>query len=261
MIQAGITARRTGDILELPVSTLYYRSSKAEQDEALASMVREIAFKYTFYGYRRIHVVINKAGTIANHKKVYRIYKSLNLQRLKPRKNKKLTAAVQLPLAEPLHCNHVWAVDFVFDAFTNGRRIKFMTVEDLFSRFSTGIDSQFSIPAKRVVEVLEDCLRLYGVPRIIRTDQGPEFRSLTFQKFLQKHGIRHEFTEKGSPWQNGGLESFNGKFRDECLNRNLFESPLQTKEVIQKYRIFYNTERPHSSLDNKTPSEVFRQSS
>ncbi len=261
MTQAGITARRAGDILEIPVSTLYYKSGKAEQDSSLASMIREIAFKYTFYGYRRIHATLNRAGSPANHKKVYRIYRSLNLQRLKPRKKKKLAVAVQLPLTEPLFCNHVWAVDFLFDVFTDGRRIKFMTVEDLFSRFSVGIDSRFSIPATGVVEVLEGCIRLYSTPRIIRTDQGPEFRSLTFQKFLQKHGIRHEFTEKSSPWQNGGLESFNGKFRDECLNRNLFENPVQTKEVINNYRIFYNTERPHSSLNNKTPSEVFRHGS
>lgn len=136
-----------------------------------------------------------------------------------------------------------------------------MTIEDLFSRFSVGIDGQLSIPANRIIKVLEDCIQIYGIPRIIRTDQGPEFRSLTLQKFLQKHGIHHEFTEKGSPWQNGDLESFNGKFRDECLNRSLFENPVQTKEVIEKYRIFYNTERPHSSLDDKTHSEVFRHAS
>jgi putative transposase len=101
-----------------------------------------------------------------------------------------------------------------------------MTVEDLFSRLSPGIDVRFSIPAKTVIEVLEECIQLYGIPRIIRTDQGPEFRSQTFQKFIQKYGIRHEFTEKGSPWQNGNLESLGGKLRDECLGRNLFDNPL-----------------------------------
>ena len=257
MIQLGITVRKAGDILQIPVSTLYYRSSKAERDNALAAIIREIAFKHTFYGYRRIHISINRRGIPANRKRVYRIYKSLCLQRQRPRRNKKLIA-VQMPLTESLYCNHVWAVDFLFDALTDGRRIKIMTVEDLFSRFSLGIDCRFSIPAKIVVEILEDCIRLYGIPGIIRIDQGPEFRSLTFQKFIQKYGIRHEFTEKGCPWQNGNLESFNGKLRDECLSRNLFENPKQAKEVIQKHRIFYNTERPHSSLNDRTPSEVFR---
>ncbi len=256
MIQQGIKAKRTGFLLDTPVSSLYYNSMKAEQDTAIARMIQEVAFKYTFYGYRRIHLTILKRGHRINRKKVYRIYRSLDLQRQRPRKNKKLSMA-QLPLTAPQYPNHVWAVDFLFDRLTNGRLIKFMTIEDIFSRFSPGIDVQFSIPAHRVIEVLEECIRIYGKPKIIRTDQGPEFRSRSFQKFLQKYGIRHEFIEKGSPWQNGNLESFNGKFRDECLNRNLFENIPQTKEVIVKYRKFYNTERPHSSLDGKSPSEVY----
>lgn len=256
MIQHGITVRKAADILEIPVSTLYYHSDKAEKYNALAAMIREIAFKHTFYGYRRIYLVIKRRGSHANHKRVYRIYKAIGLERHRPRRNKKL-AVVQLPLTKPLHCNHVWAVDFLFDGLMDGRRIKILTATDLFSRFSLAIDCQFSIPAKSMIETLQECIRRYGIPRIIRTDQGPEFRSLTFQKFVQKHGMRHEFTEKGSPWQNGSLESFNGKLRDECLSRNLFENPAQAKEVIEKHRIFYNTERPHSSLDGKTPSEVF----
>ena len=166
MIQLGITAKKTADILEIPLSTLYYHSVKAEQDMSLAEMIRDIAFKYTFYGYRRIHLAVNRRGVNANHKKVYRIYKCLSLQRQKPSKNKK-RIAVEAPLTEPLFfCNHVWAVDFLFDSFTDGRHIKIMTVEDLFSRFSLGIEVGFSITAKVVIEVIEECLRLYGIPRI-----------------------------------------------------------------------------------------------
>jgi putative transposase len=260
MIHLGITARKTGELLECPVSTLYYRSVRDVKDSELALAIRNVAFTYTFYGYRRIHHAVNKLGFSVNLKKVYRIYKSLNLQKHKPRKNKKLSIATS-PLTEPLYSMHVWALDFVFDRLTDGRALKFMTVEDLFSRFSPGIKVSFSIPAKQIVEFLEELFRLYGVPRIIITDQGPEFRSLDFQKFIQKHRIRHEFTEKGSPWQNGSLESFNGRFRDECLSRNLFDNLAQTKEVIEKHRIFYNTERPHSSLNGKTPAEVFRRNS
>jgi len=256
MIQRGIKVKRAGFFLGIPISSLYYKSLKAEQDNAIARLIQELAFKYTFYGYRRIHLAVKKQGIRINHKKVYRIYKSLDLQRQKPRKNKKVSMP-QIPLTEPQYPNHLWAVDFLFDSLTTGRIIKFITVEDIFSRFCPGIDVQFSIPARIAVEVLEKCFGLFGIPRIIRTDQGPEFRSLTFQKFLQKQGIRHEFIEKASPWQNGNLESFNGKFRDECLNRNLFDNIPQTKEVIAKYRKFYNTERPHSSLDGKTPAEVY----
>lgn len=259
MIRLGITARKTGEILGIPVSTLYYQSAKADKDKALTEFIEEIAFKHTFYGYRRIHLAIKRRGISVNRKRVYRIYKTLALQRQRPRRKKKMPV-VQLPLTKPLYCNHVWAVDFLFDTLTDGRRIKIMTVEDLFSRLSPCINVRFSIPAKAVIEVFEECIQRYGIPRIIRTDQGPEFRSLTFQKFIQKYGIRHEFTEKGSPWQNGNLESFNGKLREECLSRNLFESPSQAKEVIEKYRIFYNTERPHSGLNGKTPYEVYKNS-
>ncbi|WP_460176639.1 IS3 family transposase [Thermodesulfovibrio hydrogeniphilus] len=260
MIESGITTRKAADIVEMPLSTLYYRSVKAEQDQALADMIREIAFKYTFYGYRRVHFVINQSGIHANHKRVYRIYKSLGLQRQKPRKNKK-RIIVQKPLTEPIFCNYVWAIDFMFETLEDGRLIKIMTIEELLSRFSLGIEVGFSITAKVVIEVLEECFRVYGIPRIIRTDQGPEFRSLSFEKFIRKHGIRHEFTERGSPWENGTLESFNGKLREECLSRNIFENAKQAREVIEEYRNFYNTERPHSSLGGKTPSEVYRNGS
>jgi transposase InsO family protein len=108
-----------------------------------------------------------------------------------------------------------------------------------------------------VIDVLEDCFKRYATPRIIRTDQGPEFRSKLFEKFVQQHRIKHEFTEKGSPWQNGNLESFAGKLRDECLNRNIFNTLATAKEVIEKYRNFYNNHRPHSSLHNKVPYEVY----
>lgn len=256
MIQIGIRARRAGELMDIAVSTLYYQSNKSEKDNALACLIREIAFRYTFYGYRRIHLAVNKKITTANHKKVYRIYKNLDLQKQRPRKNKKMPS-VHLPLTEPLYANHVWAIDFIFDALSNGKLIKCMPIEDLFSRFVIAIDVQFSIPAQGVISVLQECFGIYAIPRIIRTDQGPEFRSIKFQKFVKQYGIRHEFTQKGSPWQNGDLESFNAKFRDECLDRNLFENLPKAKEVIEKHRIFYNTERPHSSLNDKTPSEVY----
>jgi len=226
MIKSGITVRKAGEILELSVSSLYYHCIKVKQDKAVADMIGDIAFKYTFYGYRRINAVIQSQGIVVNHKKIYRIYRSLNLQRQKPKRKKKLIT-VEYALIEALYCNHIWAVDFLFDAVLDGRIIKILTVEDIFSRFSLGIDCGFSIPAKVVIEVLKDCIGLYGIPGIIRTDQGSEFRSLTFERFIQKYGIRHEFTEKGSPWQNGMIESFNGKLRDECLNRNLFENLTQ----------------------------------
>ncbi len=136
-----------------------------------------------------------------------------------------------------------------------------MPIEDLYSRFVLAIEVSFSITAHIVISVLKECFRAYGIPKILRTDQGAEFRGKIFERFVQQHGIRHEFTAKGSPWQNGDLESFNGKFRDECLSRNLFEDLAETRQMIEKHRIFYNTERPHSGLNGKTPAEVYREGS
>lgn len=134
---------------------------------------------------------------------------------------------------------------------------KCMPVQDIFSRYVLDIEVQFSITSANVISVLEGCFDRFGIPRVIRTDQGPEFRSRTFDKFIKQYGIRHEFTDKGSPWQNGNLESFNGKFRDECLSRNIFENLTQAREVIKKHLSFYNTNRPHSMLCGKTPVEVY----
>ncbi len=257
MINEGLKVRQVSSLLEIPRTTIYYQSSKGGHDDELAHLIEGIAFKHTFYGYRRIHLALRKQGREINHKKVYRIYRGLNLQRKRPRKKKK-TLQIQLPLTEPGYPNHVWAVDFLFDSIKDGRLIKLMPVEDLFSRFSPGIDIQFSIPSERVVEFLEECFRICGKPEVIRTDQGPEFRGKAFERFLERQRIRHEFTEKGSPWQNGDVESFIGKLRDECLNRNLFKSLDQAKEVVKGYRKFYNIERPHSSLNGKVPYEEYK---
>jgi len=260
MITIGIKAKRASDFMRIPLSTLYYQSNKAQKDKELAYMIKEIAFEHTFYGYRRIHKVINKKIPSINHKKVYRIYKNLQLQRQRPRKNKK-NLSISLPLTELRRVNHIWAIDFIFDALSNGKVIKCMPIEDLYSRFVLAIEVSFRIRADKVISVLKECFRVYGIPKILRTDQGAEFRGKIFERFVQQHGIRHEFTAKGSPWQNGDLESFNGKFRDECLSRNLFEDLAETRQMIEKHRIFYNTERPHSGLNRKAPEEVYREGS
>jgi len=132
-----------------------------------------------------------------------------------------------------------------------------MPVEDLFSRFSIGIYVNISITAEMIVGFLQECFRQHGRPEIIRTDQGPEFRSKVFERFLQSHRIRHEFTEKASPWQNGDIESHIGKIREECLMRKVFDSLRSAQECLEEYRMFYNTRRPHSGLDGKTPYEEY----
>ena len=257
LIKRGIKVKEVSHITDIPVSSIYYKpSNKDIEDEKLLSCIQEIAFKHTFYGYRRIHLALKQQGLTVNHKKVYRLYRALNLQRCRAKKNRK-TIIPSSTLTEPQYRNHVWAIDFLFDTLIDGRLIKLMPVEDLFSRFSLGIDVHFSISSRRTIEFLEECFRKYGKPDIIRTDQGSEFRSNVFRRFLESNRIRHEFIEKASPWQNGNLESLIGKLRDECLNRRVFDSLQTAQEVVERYRMFYNNERPHSGLNNKTPYEEY----
>jgi putative transposase len=257
MIKRGLKIRQVAAILTIPKSTLFYSSSSAEKNSHIAHLIEKIAFKRTFYGYRRIYLTLRKTMKI-NHKKVYRLYRMLNLQRAhKIRKNKGWNAA-EIPLTEPLYPNHVWALDFLFDRTSDGRLIKLMPVEDIFSKFSPGINLRFRIQSICACEFLENLFKKYTPPEIIRTDQGPEFRSETFNKFLEKYRIKHEFTQKGSPWQNGHIESFIGKLRDECLQRNIFKNIHHAKILIEEYRMFYNTIRPHNSLKGCSPCEIYK---
>ena len=261
MIKRGIKVKRASFLMNINVSTIYYKAvNKNNKDKEIYMIIQQIAYKFSFYGYRRIYIVLRQMGYIINHKKVYRIYRELNLQRVKKSKaknniisfnNDKFLSIASKP-------NDIWSIDFAFDRITNGRMVKIMAIIDINSRFCIGIEIGFSLTAEEVINKLEECFSLYGKPKIIRTDRGSEFRSREFEKFLARNRIKHEFINKGSPWENGNIESFIGKFREECLNLHEFDNLKEMREIIGNYRNFYNFRRPHSSLEGKTPYKYYK---
>lgn len=221
--------------------------------------MRELSEQRRRFGYRRICALLRREGFTANKKQIYRIYREERLS-LKIRKRKKLAAKLRVSIPEPTRANERWSMDFVSDQIgPTGRRIRTLNIVDDFTRECLAIEVDTSIPGSRVVAVLERLSVLRGTPSVIVTDNGPEFTGAALDQWA--HGkVKLDPIDPGKPQQNAYIESFNGKFRDECLNENWFVSLNHAKEVIERWREDYNRCRPHSSLGNLTPEE-FRERS
>jgi putative transposase len=202
-------------------------------------------------------VLLKREGFNVNHKKVYRIYKEENLS-VRRTKRKRLKSVPRENIITPIFPNEQWAMDFVSDSLFNGRKIRTLNVLDLFSRECLAIEVDTSLSGLRVARVLERLIGSRSVPKSITIDNGTEFTSKVFDQWAYEKGIKLNFIQPGKPTQNGFVESFNGKFRDECLNENWFLSLNYAKELIEKWRIDYNAQRPHSSLNNLTPEEYVK---
>jgi putative transposase len=220
--------------------------------------MREIAAVRIRYGFQRIHILLRREGFIDNHKRTYRIYKEegLNLRTKRPRRNKSASHRMDRPNFTTI--NECWSMDFVADQLLDGRKFRALTIVDNFSRKCIEIHPQQSIKGHDVVEVLERLKYHKGIlPKRIQVDNGSEFISKALDKWAYDNEVLLDFSRPGKPTDNPFIESFNGSFRDECLNTNWFLSFDDTKEKIEAWRNEYNSFRPHSSLDNLTPSEVY----
>ena len=228
-----------------------------EADQAtlnLRSKIVEIAQVRRRFGYRRIHDLLRPEFPGVNHKRVYRLYTEANLTVRKRRKAKRpLSERVPLQLAQSI--NEVWSMDFVSDSLANGRRIKCLTVADDFSHESVEIAVDYGISGQYVTRILDRAAVFRGYPLAVRTDNGPEFTSRAFMGWASAHGIQHILIQPGRPMQNGYIESFNGKFRDECLNEQWFDNLTQARSVVSTWRQDYNEVRPHSSLGRIPPAK------
>ena len=193
-----------------------------------------------------------------NHKRVYRLYSDANLA-VRKRKKVRRPAAERTPLNIATQVNEVWSMDFVSDSLSNGRRLKCLTVADDFSHEAVDIAVDYGISGQYVVRLLDQAARFRGYPAAVRTDNGPEFTSRAFIAWAQSHGIRHILIEPGRPMQNGYIESFNGRFRDECLNEHWFETLKQARIEIAAWRRDYNEVRPHSSIGRIPPAQFAEQ--
>lgn len=222
--------------------------------QELSTRIVELAHERRRFGYRRIHDLLTREGHAVNHKRVWRLYRMNDLAVRKRRKCKRVRNE-RMPLLQPTGVNQVWSLDFVMDALASGRRIKCLTIVDDFSRECVDIATDHGIGGEYVVRLLDRAAQFRGWPAAVRTDQGPEFTSRAFMAWAHSRGVRHLLNDAGSPTQNAYIESFNGKFRDECLNEQWFESLRQARHEIARWRCDYNEVRPHSAIGRIPPAQ------
>jgi putative transposase len=237
----------------------FYRTDRKDDSELLKT-IKDIASKHTAWGYRLIWAELRKQGIRVNHKKVYRIYCSINLQRpsvVSGKKHSRPTRAFEATEAE--FPGHVWAGDFLHDRITSGKGYRIFNVLDVFTRRGFEPVVEYSLPGRAIACCLDSLCRQYGPPRVFRRDDGPEFRSLEVQRVIRKWRIREEVIPPGQPFNNGHIESYQGTTRDELLDREEFETLQEAQQKICHWVNLYNTERPHSALGYKTPLEVWNE--
>lgn len=250
--EQGVSVSRACKIVSFPRSQFYYSSHK--DDSAVIEALQELAFKHPSYGFRKLFRYLRRAGHGWNHKKVYRIYKQLKLN--KRRKGKRrLPARTKQPLQQPITTNTTWSMDFMSDSMTGNRRFRTFNVMDDGSREALAIEVDTSLSAQRVTRVLEKVVALRGRPATIRVDNGPEFTSACFMIWCQQQGINIQYIQPGKPMQNGYIERFNRLYREAILDAYLFYDLYQVRELTAEWMEEYNKRRPHESLNNLTPVE------
>ena len=252
--QFQLSERRACRLVGLSRDSFRNPPMASEQTQALRCRIVDIAHQRRRFGYRRVHDLLRRDFPGVNHKRVYRLYREANLAVRKRKKSKRpLNERVPLQLAKAV--NEVWSMDFVSDSLSNGRRLKYLTVADDFSHECVDIAVDFGISGEYVTRLLDRAAVFRGYPDMVRTDNGPEFTSRVFMAWAQTHGIRHILIQPGRPMQNGYIESFNGKFRDEHLNEIWFETLQQARNAASIWKQDYNQVRPHSSVGRIPPAE------
>jgi putative transposase len=252
--QGGLSIRRACALMSVARSTLHYESRLIKRDAPVVAVMRELAGQYPRYGYRRIRVFLERRGHRMSADRAHRLWRKCGLQ--VPRKRPRRRIATSRPRPLPAKgAGYLWAYDFVFDACANGQQLKCLTVIDEYTRECLAIDVAGSIRSNRVIEVLSKLVSVHGAPKYLRSDNGPEFVSRAILKWLSATNIDTAHIDPGKPWLNGMNESFNGKFRDECLNMQWFKNRIDAKILIEEFRRQFNEIRPHSSLGNLTPAE------
>jgi putative transposase len=233
-----------------------YQSQRDPQTE-LRMRLRELAGSRVRYGYRRLTVLLRREGWAVNTKRVYRLYREEGLQ-VRTKKRGKRGAHARVPLPEAARPNQRWSMDFVSDRLTDGRWFRILTVVDQYTRECLCVHADRSQTGEKVVEHMKRLAALRGVPESITTDNGSEFAGQAMDIWAQQAGVKLDFIRPGRPAQNGYIESFNGRLRDECLNTELFSSLADAREKLQRWQRDYNQTRPHSGLADRTPEEFVR---
>jgi putative transposase len=259
--QCDLSERRACRLAGLSRDSYRHPPETDQMTTDLTGKIVEIAHARRRFGYRRIHDMLRAHFSGVNHKRVYRLYSKANLA-VRRRKKVKRPACERVPLQLARNVNEVWSMDFVSDSLANGRRIKFLTVADDFSHECVDIAVDWGISGLYVTRLLDRAALFRGYPLAVRTDNGPEFTSRAFMAWAHSHGVRHILIEPGRPMQNGYIESFNGKFRDEHLNEQWFQTLQQARSATAIWRQDYNEVRPHGSIGRIPPvrfAELHRQ--
>jgi len=253
----GYSKRRICRAIGQARSTQGYQAKVPEADRRLVTEMRRLAVAWPRFGYRRIAALLHREGWRVNVKRVHRLWKQEGLQiRRKARKKRGLgTGENACDRRRPRYKNHVWGYDFVSERTERGGQVKLLSVVDEFTRESLTIEVDRHFTGQDVIRVLEELFAIRGRPKYLRSDNGPEFAAKAVRKWLRRLGVGTLFIEPGSPWENGYVESFNGKLKDECLNGELLLNLTEARYVVDRWRLDYNHHRPHSRLGWLTPAE------
>lgn len=249
-----ISERRGCAVLQFDRSSHRYQSNRDDQ-AYLRSRIREIAAARVRFGHRRIYIVLRREGIVVNHKRVRRLYREegLNLRLRRPRRHVSAAQRVERPAVNGP--NEVWSMDFVSDALFDGRRLRALTLLDIYTRESLAIEVDKGITGEDVADILRRIVARRGAPARIRLDNGPEFVSNALDRWAYENGVTLDFSRPGKPIDNAYVESFNGRLREECLNAHWFLSLDDARDKIEAWRRFYNESRPHTALGGQTPNE------
>jgi len=235
-------------------TSVYRYQPKLGNDEELRKRLRELAEHRKRFGSPRLHILLKREGLVINHKRTERLYREEGLA-LRRKRHRKGAAGARVILPPPQGINERWSMDFVSDSTVTGRRFRALTIIDDYSRECPAIEVDTSLGGGRVVGVLDRPAQTRGLPKVITIDNGPEFAGRALDEWAYRHGVKLNFIRPGKPIENAYAESFNGRFRDECLNTNWFLSLKHAREIIEEWRKDYNEVRPHSSLKGATPKE------
>lgn len=247
-----VSVSRACKIVSLPRSQFYYDSLKDDKD--VIEALQGLAFKHPSYGFRKLFAYIRRSGRPWNHKRVYRVYKLLKLN--KKRKGKRrLPARIKQPLMRQTQINNTWSMDFMSDAMVGNRKFRTFNVMDDCSREALAIEIDTSLSSKRVIRILDRIIEMRGKPEAIRADNGPEFTSKELELWAKDRAINIQYIQPGKPTQNGYIERFNRLYREAVLDAYLFFDLPEVRQLTHEWMEEYNERRPHEALNNMTPAE------
>ena len=249
----GLSERKCCLLVGISTSVYRYRP-RLDDDGVLRQRLRELAGQRKRFGSPRLHIMLKRESLVINHKRTERIYREEGLA-LRRKRRRKGAAGLRVVMPSPLRPNQRWSMDFVTDSIVTGRRFRALAIVDDYSRECPAIEVDTSLGGARVVSVLERLSETRGLPEVITMDNGPEFAGKALDEWAYREGVKLNFIRPGKPIENAFAETFNGRFRDECLNTNWFLSLEDAMEKIESWRHDYNEWRPHSALDNLSPTQ------